>query len=326
MSGGGWCAPPGSGHVFSLGAPLTGDILRDALRALTSDPDLEVFYRVQNRGTYVTSSGELAAANLPAAAEPPRQLIGAGTQDQRAPGAGARRDHANHPGGKQGDSGGRPAMRVVIAEDGILRRPIERMLADGGHDVRYAARTGDELLAFLSRAAPPDVAVLDIRMPPTNTDEGVTAAERIREKWPAVGILLFSTYTLVPMAERLLALTGSGGLGYLSKDTVEDGDELSRAVQGVGNRQRVLDPQLVRDLMARRRETPLDDLLTERELAVLRLIAEGRANKAIAETLVVSVKTVEDHSRSLFAKLGVAPAPGYNQRVLAVLEWLRRTG
>ena len=217
-------------------------------------------------------------------------------------------------------------MRVVIAEDGILRKPIEQMLTDGGHDVLYAARSGDELLAFLSRTASPDVAVLDIRMPPTNTDEGVTAAEHIRERWPAVGILLFSTYTLVPMAERLLALGGSGGLGYLSKDTVEDGEELSRAVQRVGERQRVLDPQLVKDLMARRREKPLCKLLTERELAVLGLIAEGRANKAIADELFVSVKTVEDHSRSLFTKLGVAPAPGYNQRVLAVLEWLRRSG
>jgi DNA-binding NarL/FixJ family response regulator len=217
-------------------------------------------------------------------------------------------------------------MRVVIAEDGILRKPIEQMLTDGGHDVLYAARSGDELLTFLSRTASPDVAVLDIRMPPTNTDEGVTAAEHIRERWPAVGILLFSTYTLVPMAERLLGLGGSGGLGYLSKDTVEDGAELSRAVQRVGERQRVLDPQLVKDLMARRREKPLCKLLTRRELAVLGLIAEGRANKAIADELFVSVKTVEDHSRSLFTKLGVAPAPGYNQRVLAVLEWLRRSG
>jgi CheY-like chemotaxis protein len=104
-------------------------------------------------------------------------------------------------------------MRVVIAEDGILRKLIAQMLTDGGHDVLYAARTGTELLAFLSRAAPPDVAVLDIRMPPTNTDEGLVAAEHIRQEWPAVGILLFSTYTLVPMAERLLALGGSGGLG-----------------------------------------------------------------------------------------------------------------
>ena len=217
-------------------------------------------------------------------------------------------------------------MRVVIAEDGILRKLIAQMLTDGGHDILYAARTGTELLAFLSRAAPPDVAVLDIRMPPTNTDEGLVAAEHIRQEWPAVGILLFSTYTLVPMAERLLALGGSGGLGYLSKDSVEDGEELSQAVQRVGDRQRVLDPNLVRDLFERHREKPLDELLTERELAVLRLIAEGKANKAIAGTLFVTVKTVEDHSRSLFGKLGVAPAPGYNQRVLAVLEWLRRSG
>lgn len=217
-------------------------------------------------------------------------------------------------------------MRVVIAEDGILRKLIGQLLADGGHDVVYAARTGTELLGFLSRAEPPEVAVLDIRMPPTHTDEGLVTAERIRERWPAVGILLFSTYTLVPMAERLLALDGGGGLGYLSKDGVEDGAELSRAVQRVGERERVLDPQLVRDLLARRRDKPLDKLLTDRELAVLRLIAEGQANKTIADTLFVSVKTVEDHCRSLFGKLGVAPTPGYNQRVLAVLEWLRRSG
>jgi DNA-binding NarL/FixJ family response regulator len=217
-------------------------------------------------------------------------------------------------------------MRVVIAEDGILRKLIEQMLTDGGHDVVHAARTGDELLAFLGRATPPEVAVLDIRMPPTNTDEGLVAAEHIRERWPAVGILLFSTYTLVPMAERLLALGGAGGLGYLSKDSVEDGEELSRAVQRIGEGEQVLDPQLIRDLLARRREKPLEELLTDRELAVLRLIAEGRANKAIADALFVSVKTVEDHSRSLFGKLGVAHEPGCNQRVLAVLEWLRRSG
>jgi DNA-binding NarL/FixJ family response regulator len=214
----------------------------------------------------------------------------------------------------------------VIAEDGILRKPIVQMLTAGGHEVIYAARTGNELLAFLNCAAPPEIAVLDIRMPPTNTDEGLVAAEHIRDKWPAIGILLFSSYTLVPMAERLLALGGDGGLGYLSKDAVEDWEELSRAVQRVGEGEQVLDPQLVRDLMARRREKPLEELLTKRELDVLRLIAEGWANKAIADTLFVSVKTVEDHSQSLFGKLGVAREPGYNQRVRAVLEWLRRSG
>jgi len=217
-------------------------------------------------------------------------------------------------------------VRVVIAEDSIFRNSIAEMLSAGGHEVARIARTGDELLAYLNRSGPPDVAVLDIRMPPTKTDEGLVAAEQIRAKWPAVGILLFSTYTLLPMAERLLDLGGDGGLGYLSKDGISNEEELAAAAERVGAGEQVLDPQLVRDLVRRRRETPLEDLLTSRELDVLRLIAEGRTNKVIADTLFVSVKAVEDNCRSVFRKLGVAGEPGYNQRVQAVLEWFRRTG
>jgi DNA-binding NarL/FixJ family response regulator len=216
-------------------------------------------------------------------------------------------------------------VRVVIAEDSIFRNSIAEMLSAGGHEVARIARTGDELLAYLNRSGPPDVAVLDIRMPPTRTDEGLVAAEQIRAKWPAVGILLFSTYTLLSMAERLLDLGGDGGLGYLSKEGVGNEEELSAAAERVGAGEQVLDPQLVRDLVRRRRETPLEDLLTSRELDVLRLIAEGRTNKVIADTLFISVKAVEDNCRSVFRKLGVAGEPGYNQRVRAVLEWFRRT-
>jgi len=217
-------------------------------------------------------------------------------------------------------------VRVVIAEDSVFRNSIARMLSGGGHEVACVARNGDELLAYLNRSGPPDVAVLDIRMPPTKTDEGLAAAERIRDRWPSVGILLFSTYILLPMAERLLDLGGDGGLGYLSKDGIGDEQELSAAVERVGAGDQVLDQQLFLDLMRRRREKPLEDLLTGRELDVLRLIAEGRTNRVIADTLFVSVKAVEDNCRSLFRKLGVANEPGYNQRVRAVLEWLRRTG
>jgi DNA-binding NarL/FixJ family response regulator len=216
-------------------------------------------------------------------------------------------------------------MRVVIAEDSIFRNSIAEMLSTGGHEVRYAVRTGEELLARLNRSGPPDVAVLDIRMPPTNTDEGLVAAEQIRARWPSVGILLFSTHVLLPMAERLLDLGGDGGLGYLCKDSVSDPDELSAATERVGAGEQVLDQQLVRDLIRRRREKPIEEVLTSRELDVLRLIAEGRTNQAIADTLFVSVKAVEDNSGSVFRKLGVAGEPGYNQRVRAVLEWLRRT-
>jgi len=217
-------------------------------------------------------------------------------------------------------------MRVVIAEDSIFRNSIAEMLSAGGHEVAYVARTGDELLVYLNRSGPPDVAVLDIRMPPTRTDEGLIAAEQIRARWPAVGILLFSAYALVPMAERLLELGGDGGLGYLSKGIVSNEEELSATAERIGAGEQVLDQQLFRDLLRRRREKPLKDLLTSRELDVLRLIAEGRTNQVIANTLFVSVKAVEDNCRSVFRKLGVAGEPGYNQRVRAVLEWFRRTG
>jgi DNA-binding NarL/FixJ family response regulator len=217
-------------------------------------------------------------------------------------------------------------VRVVIAEDSVFRNSIERMLAAAEHDVACVARTGDELLAQLNRSEPPDVAVLDIRMPPTKTDEGLVTAEKIRARWPSVGILLFSAYILLPMAERLLDLDGDGGLGYLSKDGISDEQELAAAVERVGAGDQVLDQQLFVDLMRRRREKPLEDLLSGRELDVLRLIAEGRTNQVIADTLFVSVKSVEDNCRSLFRKLDVAGEPGYNQRVRAVLEWLRRTG
>jgi len=217
-------------------------------------------------------------------------------------------------------------MRVVIAEDSIFRNSIAEMLSAGGHEVAYVARTGDELLVYLNRSGPPDVAVLDIRMPPTRTDEGLIAAEQIRARWPAVGILLFSAYALVPMAERLLDLGGDGGLGYLSKGIVSNEEELSATAERIGAGEQVLDQQLFRDLLRRRREKPLKDLLTSRELDVLRLIAEGRTNQVIANTLFVSVKAVEDNCRSVFRKLGVAGEPGYNQRVRAVLEWFRRTG
>lgn len=217
-------------------------------------------------------------------------------------------------------------MRVVIAEDSIFRNSIAEMLSAGGHEVVCVARTGDELLAYLDRSGPPDVAVLDIRMPPTGTDEGLVASEQIRARWPSVGILLFSTYTLLPMAERLLDLRGDGGLGYLSKEGVANEEELSAAAGRVAAGEQVFDQQLFRDLMRRRREKPLEDLLTSRELDVLRLIAEGRTNQVIANTLFVSVKAVEDNCGSMFRKLGVAGEPGYNQRVRAVLEWFRRTG
>jgi DNA-binding NarL/FixJ family response regulator len=211
----------------------------------------------------------------------------------------------------------------VIAEDSILREPLTQMLQAGGYTVPYAARSGDELLAHLHKSGPPDVAVLDIRMPPRQTDEGVVTAERIRQRWPSVAILLYSAHTIAPMAERLLAIDGDGGLGYVTKDQVCTAAGLHAAVERVAAGEQVLDPQLVSQLLRRRRQKPLHELLTEREYEVLGAIASGLTNQAIAVKLGLKVKTVEEYCGSLFAKLGLSSSPQYNQRVRAVLEWFR---
>jgi DNA-binding NarL/FixJ family response regulator len=214
-------------------------------------------------------------------------------------------------------------VRIVLADDSVLfREGAARLLSEAGFEVVGQAATGDELLDVVRRTKP-DVAVVDIRMPPTHTDEGLRAAEAIRaEHGQAVGVLILSQYLEPAFAVRV-ATEGQGGLGYLLKDRVSDLDEFTEAVRRVGRGGVVIDPGVVAQLVGRRRvKGPLDEL-TEREREVLALMAEGRSNLAIAERLFVTEKTVEAHIASVFSKLELLPAADDHRRVLAVLTYLR---
>ena len=214
-------------------------------------------------------------------------------------------------------------LRVVIAEDSLLvREGIVRLLGESGFDVVGQAADLDTLLALVESAAP-DVAIVDIRMPPTNTDEGLRALTTIRERHGAsIGVLVLSHHTEPAFAMRLLA-DGEGGTGYLLKDSVADSDDLADAVRRVGRGGSVVDPAVVAPLVGARRggADPLAEL-TEREREVLGLMAEGRSNQAIADRLFVTGKTVEAHIASIFSKLDLLPAPDDHRRVLAVLAYL----
>ena len=197
-------------------------------------------------------------------------------------------------------------MRVVVADDAvILREGLARLLEEAGFEVVGLAADADELCALVERSSP-DVAIVDIRMPPTHTDEGLRAAKLIRARWPQVGILVLSQYVQARYAVELLA-QGTERVGYLLKDRVSDLDELSASVRRIGEGGSVLDPAVVAQLVGQRRkgDTPLEDL-TERELEVLALMAEGRSNKAIAERLFITEHTVEKHVKNIFAHAALA--------------------
>ena len=213
-------------------------------------------------------------------------------------------------------------MRVVVAEDSVLlREGIARLLGDHGFDVVGQAGDADDLVRKVG-AHKPDVAVVDIRMPPTHTDEGLRAALRIRDEQPQTGVLVLSAYVEEAYALELVAESASG-LGYLLKDRVADVDGFVDAVRRVADGGSALDPEVVSRLVGRnRRDDPLAEL-TPREREVLELMAEGRTNAAIAERLVVTERAVEKHVTSIFGKLGLSPAPEYHRRVLAVLTFLR---
>ncbi len=213
-------------------------------------------------------------------------------------------------------------MRIVIAEDSVLLRVgLTRILVDAGEDVVATVGDADDLLTVVGRHRP-DLSVIDVRMPPTHTDDGLRAALRIRAEWPEVGILVLSQYVEERYATELLA-AGTAGLGYLLKDRIADVAEFLTAVRRVGAGGTALDPEVVAQLLARsRRRDPLGDL-TPREREVLTLMAEGRSNPAIARHLVVSDKAVEKHVGNIFLKLGLAPADDDHRRVLAVLHWLK---
>jgi DNA-binding NarL/FixJ family response regulator len=213
--------------------------------------------------------------------------------------------------------------RIVIADDSVLlRRGIVRLLAEAGFDVAADIGTADEVVAAVRRHEP-DVAIVDIRMPPTHTDEGLRAAQQIRdEHGTRVGVLVLSQYVETTFALRLLE-DDAGGVGYLLKDRVEDLDDFADAIRRIARGGSVIDPELVRQLVGRRRtKGPLDEL-SEREREVLSLMAEGRSNQAISDRLFLAPKTVEAHIANIFGKLGLLPAADDHRRVLAVLTFLR---
>jgi DNA-binding NarL/FixJ family response regulator len=213
-------------------------------------------------------------------------------------------------------------MRVVIAEDAALfREGLVRLLQDRGHQVCAAVGDGDALLAAAAQHRP-DVAVVDIRMPPTHTDEGLRAALELRRRHPGTGVLVLSQYIETRYAARLLEGNASG-VGYLLKDRVADVAEFADALARVAAGGTALDPEVVSQLVGAGRHAHGLATLTPREREVLSLMAEGRSNAGIAAALVISAGAVEKHVASIFGKLGLPPAEGDNRRVLAVLRLLR---
>jgi DNA-binding NarL/FixJ family response regulator/class 3 adenylate cyclase len=213
-------------------------------------------------------------------------------------------------------------MRVVLADDSVLlREGIARLLEDAGFEVVAQSGTADDLLRHVGMHKP-DVALVDIRMPPTQTDEGLRAAQQIRERWPDTGVLVLSQYVEPAYAMELLG-ENAEGVGYLLKDRVSDIDEFAAAVRRVGEGGSALDPAVVSQLVGRRRRDDPVDELTPRERQVLELMAEGRSNQAIAESLVITLRAVEKHVTSIFGKLRLPATAEDHRRVLAVLTYLR---
>ena len=212
-------------------------------------------------------------------------------------------------------------MRVVIADDSVLLRAgIVRLLEDADFDVVAQASDAEDLLRKV-RAHKPDVAVTDIRMPPTQTDEGLRAAQQIRKEMPEVGVLVLSQYIDEGYAVELLQGSAEG-IGYLLKDRVSDVSAFTDALRRVGEGGSALDPEVVAQLLGRRRANDPLDRLTPREREVLGHMAEGRSNGAIARELVVTERAIEKHVTSIFSKLGLSAADDGHRRVLAVLKYL----
>ena len=210
-------------------------------------------------------------------------------------------------------------MRVVIADDAVLlREGAARLLEDAGFEVVGQAGDAEDLMRKV-RAHKPDVAIIDVRMPPDNSDDGLRAALSIREELPDVGILLLSQYVEDRYIGELLA-GGTEGIGYLLKDRVGEVERFTEAVQRIGKGGSVLDPEVVAQMVGRREE-PLSEL-TEREREVLALMAEGYSNRAIAETMFVSERAVERHVTAIFSKLELEATGQEHRRVLAVLRYL----
>ncbi|WP_121257983.1 response regulator [Nocardioides ferulae] len=215
-------------------------------------------------------------------------------------------------------------MRIVVADDSVLlREGLHLLLAEAGHEVVASVGDGPATVAAVLEHRP-DLALVDVRMPPSHTDEGLRAAVEIRRSWPGARVLVLSQYVELSYADDLFA-AGEGGVGYLLKDRVSDVDDFLAALQTVAAGGTALDPLVVRQLMGQagaRRDDPLA-ALTPREREVLALMAEGRSNAAVAEQMTVTLGAVEKHSQRIFAKLGLLPDDAQHRRVLAVLRYLR---
>jgi len=215
-------------------------------------------------------------------------------------------------------------VRVVIAEDlALLRDGLERLLRDNGFDVVASVADGDALV-HKTVSERPDLAIVDIRLPPTFRDEGVRAALELRRRVPETAILVVSQYVEHTYATELLAAADSGGVGYLLKDRIMDVGDFVEAVRRVASGGTALDPEVVAQLITQRRNRGPLDRLTPRELEVLGLMAEGRSNAGIGTALVISIGAVEKHVARIFGKLRLPPAEGDHRRVLAVLTYLRQ--
>jgi serine/threonine-protein kinase len=212
-------------------------------------------------------------------------------------------------------------MRVIVADDeALLREGLARLLTEAGFEVAGKARDATELLGLVERRLP-DLVIVDIKMPPTHTDEGLAAAREIGDRHPDIGVLVLSHYLEPRYAMRLLQ-EHPARAGYLLKDRVSDIAVLADALHRLAEGECVIDPTIVARLLARRRTGPLQDL-TDREREVLALMAEGHSNEGIGERLFLSQRTVETHIRQIFLKLDLRDAPAYHRRVVAVLTFLR---
>ena len=215
-----------------------------------------------------------------------------------------------------------PPLRLVVADDNdLLRQGVVSMLASLGFEVVAQAADADDLVRKVS-AHRPDVAVIDIRMPPTNTDDGLRAAVAIRGSHPDVGVLMLSQYVEADYALELIG-ADARGVGYLLKDRISDIDEFAEAIRRVAAGGSVLDPDVVRWMLGRKRATSVLSELTPRELEVLGLLAEGCSNQGVAHRIVVSQRAVEKHVTSILSKLGLPAEPEAHRRVLAVLAYLK---
>jgi DNA-binding NarL/FixJ family response regulator len=213
-------------------------------------------------------------------------------------------------------------VRIAVAEDSVLlREGLSRLLTDGGFDVVGRWDNADDLLARV-RVDPPDVVILDIRLPPTHSDEGMRAALHIRQRHPLVGVLVLSQYVEVGLAMKLLA-DSAEGVGYLLKDRISDVPEFLAAVRRVAGGGSALDPVIVSTMLARRRRDDPLGLLTPRERQVLELMATGSSNQGIADAMVITLRAVEKYVSTVFDKLGIPTSASESRRVLAVLLFLR---